>query len=61
MTQDSVTNNFPISPDKDFPIRPELVEGWARKSWHPTAPNRSCFDKLSTNGLAGKTIRESYS
>ncbi len=31
-SKDLVTNNFPILPDKDFSVRPELVEGCTEKS-----------------------------
>jgi hypothetical protein len=61
-----VSNNFPVSSEKDFPVRPELVEGWTGKSGGFAAPDRSCLDKLSiyalegTNGLAGKVISGSY-
>lgn len=55
-----VTNNPSILLNKNFAVRPERVEGWTAKSWRLTAPDRSCFDTLSTNGLASKAILGSY-
>jgi hypothetical protein len=51
-----VANNFPILGGKDFPVRPELVEGWAGKSWRPARQTVHASTVLSTNGLAGKVI-----
>jgi hypothetical protein len=49
-----VTNKFPVYAEKDFPVRPELVEGWAGKSLIPPHQTIHASTKLSKNGLAGK-------
>jgi hypothetical protein len=43
-------NNFPIWIGEIFPFALSLSKG-GRKNFEPTASSRSCFDRLSTNGL----------
>ncbi|MFZ2404208.1 MAG: hypothetical protein WAW41_03655 [Methylobacter sp.] len=46
-------NNFPIWICEIFPFALSLSKG-ERKNFWPTASSRSCFDRLSTNGLTAE-------
>ncbi len=58
--KDLVTNNLPVLGNKDFPVRPELVEGCTGKSGLALRQTVHTSTGLSTNGLAGKVILGSY-
>jgi hypothetical protein len=58
--KDWFTNYLPASESKDFPVRPELVEGCTGKSWRNRASNRPCFDCAQHERFDGISFSERF-
>jgi hypothetical protein len=49
-------NNFPVSAEKDSPVRP--IEGWTRKYRLSPRETVDASTLLSADGLAGTVVRD---
>lgn len=55
---DMGVNDFSVWDDNNFPVRPELVQGWTGKFELSTRQALHASTLLSTNGLSGTVVRE---